>query len=196
MPNLDSLADWATDNSAPIDPRILDALPAAVRNSILYGPSYAEGQKTTSSTAWPYPYRGEPQEQAAARGPQRDQALLNHMLGGTNMLPWSQMNQQQQLQLLQMMMSRGTGGMQFGGPMGANPTSQMPATPMMGGPGGIMPIQTAPGFNPLANQQQNPAMNQALMQYLMGMQAQGAPGGMQQPTMAQLLQMRGTGMGL
>lgn len=111
------------------------------------------------------------------------------------MPPWNQMSPQQQQMLLQMMMGRGTAGMQFGGPTGAN--VGMPATPMPGGPGGMMPgVQTTPGFNPLANQAQT-GMNPMLMQYLMGLQNQG--GGMPgagTPSLAQLLQMRGTGMGL
>lgn len=110
------------------------------------------------------------------------------------MPPWNQMSPQQQQLLLQMMMGRGTAGMQFGGPQGANPMPQMTMqTPMAGMPGAITPLQTTPGFNPLANQAQN-QMNPMMMQYLMGMQNQG--GGMQSPTLAQLLQMRGAGMGL
>lgn len=105
------------------------------------------------------------------------------------MPPWNQMSPQQQQMLLQMMMGRGTAGMQFGGPQGANPNAQLP---MSGMPGAVMPMQTTPGFNPLANQAQN-QMNPAMLQYLMGMQGGG---GMQQPTLAQLLQMRGAGMGL
>lgn len=112
------------------------------------------------------------------------------------MPPWNSMSPQQQQQWLQLLMSRGTAGMQFGGAMGANPTPQttMP-TPMAGMPGAITPLQTTQGFNPLANQAQNPMMNPAMLQYLMGMQNQGG-GNMQQPTLAQLLQMRGAGMGL
>lgn len=116
------------------------------------------------------------------------------------MPPWNQMSPQQQLQ---MMMSRGTAGMQFPGAAGTNaPGMQFPGAgppnpqlPMAGMPGAITPLQTAPGFNPLANQAQQ--MNPAMLQYLLGMQNQGGGmPGMQQPTLAQLLQMRGTGLGL
>lgn len=106
------------------------------------------------------------------------------------MPPWNQMSPQDQQRFLQLIMSRGTGGMQFGTAMGANPTAQMPATPMMGGPGGIMPMPTTPGFNPLTAGQQN-QMSPAMLQYILGMQG----GGMQQPTLAQLLSMHGAGMG-
>lgn len=103
------------------------------------------------------------------------------------MPPWNQMTPQQQQMLLQMMMSRGTAGMQFPAQHPPNPYGAGQQLPAMGG------IQTAPGFNPLANQAQQ--MNPAMLQYLLGMQG-GVGGGMQSPTLAQLLQMRGTGMGL
>lgn len=107
------------------------------------------------------------------------------------MPPWNQMSPQQQQMLLQMMMSRGTAGMQFPGGATPNPNPQLP---MAGMPGAITPLQTTPGFNPLANQAQQ--MNPAMLQYLLGMQGGVGGGGMQSPTLAQLLQMRGTGMGL
>lgn len=108
------------------------------------------------------------------------------------MPPWNQMSPQQQQMLLQMIMGRGTAGMQFPQPQAATPNMAGMMAPG-GMQGGMMPLQTTP-FNPLANQAQN-QMNPAMLQYLLGMQGQGQ-GGMQTPTLAQLLQMRGTGMGL
>lgn len=105
------------------------------------------------------------------------------------MPPWNQMSPQQQQMLLQLMMGRGTAGMQFGG---TPPNPYGAGQPLPPGPGGL---QTAPGFNPLANQAQ-PMMNPAMMQYLMGLQNQGGMPGAGTPSLAQLLQMRGTGMGL
>lgn len=179
-------------------------IPSTVALSIVNNPSYGEGESSGSSD-WPYAYRGREQELSAGQQNRRDQPLQNQMesrLGldrnisyqqpnGGSMPPWNQMSPQQQQMLLQMMMGRGTAGMQF---PGANPNTQLP---MAGMPGAITPLQTAPGFNPLANQAQNPMMNQQMMQYLMGLQGNaGTPGGMQSPSLAQLLQMRGTGMGL
>lgn len=112
------------------------------------------------------------------------------------MPPWNQMSPQQQQLFLQMLMGRGSAGMQIGGGMSTG--AAVPQTPTaMSMPQQVpgLPAQTGLGFNPLANQQQNPMMNQQLMQYLMGMQGGGA-GGMQQPTLAQLLSMHGAGMGL
>lgn len=98
------------------------------------------------------------------------------------MPPWNSMNPQQQQQWLQLLMSRGPAGMQFGG---TPPNPYGAGQPLPPGPGGL---QTAPGFNPLANQAQN-QMNPAMLQYILGMQGQQP--GMQQPTLAQLLQMHG-----
>lgn len=103
------------------------------------------------------------------------------------MPPWQSMTPQQQQMLLQMMMSRGTNGMQF---------SQLPG--MMAQPGAAQfGANPALGANVLTGgmgAQNNLMQNPTLMQYLMGLNGGGA--GTATPSLAQLLQMRGGGLGL
>jgi hypothetical protein len=125
------------------------------------------------------------------------------------MPPWNQMSPQQQQMLLSIMMNRGTAGMpQFGAGMampggvpGAGmPGMMQPGTPMPGGqvqlqPSGLTSAMGNMPANPLTNQM-NPAMGQMnpmLMHYLLSQQGGQ---GMQQPSLADLLSMRGGGMGL
>lgn len=177
---------------------VSQGIPSDVARSMVSNPSYGEGEQRGRSD-WPYAYRGRSQELAAGQQNRRDQPLQNQLEsrlgldrnisyspGGGAMPPWNTMTPQQQQQFLQLIMSRGTGGMQPG---------SMPMMQAQQVPG--LPAQTGIGFNPLANQQQNPMMNQQLMQYLMGLQGSGATsGGMQGPTLAQLLSMHGAGLGL